>query len=54
MGFDRDRNSRRNELALNKYAKCKFHVEIMLKDIFGFVEHQEKATYGLDYELTLT
>ena len=26
----------------------------MLKDIFGFAEHQQKATYGLGYKLTLT
>ena len=26
----------------------------MLKDIFAFAEHQEKATYGLGYKLTLT
>ena len=26
----------------------------MLKDIFGFAEHQEKATFGLGYILTLT
>ena len=26
----------------------------MLKDIFGFAECQEKATYGLGYKLTLT
>ena len=26
----------------------------MLKDVFGFSEHQEKATYGLGYKLTLT
>ena len=26
----------------------------MLEDIFGFEEHQEKATYGLGYKLTLT
>ena len=26
----------------------------MLKDVFGFAEHQEKATYGLGYKLTLT
>ena len=26
----------------------------MLKDIFGFAEHQEKGTYGLGYKLTLT
>ena len=26
----------------------------MLKDVFGFAEHQEKATFGLGYKLTLT
>ena len=26
----------------------------MLKDIFGFDEHQEKATYGLGYNLIIT
>ena len=26
----------------------------MLKDNFGFAEHQEKTTYGLGYRLTLT
>ena len=26
----------------------------MFKDIFSFSEHQEKATYGLGYRLTLT
>ena len=26
----------------------------MLKDVFGFAEGQEKATYGLGYKLTLT
>ena len=26
----------------------------MLKDVFGYAEHQEKATYGLGYKLTLT
>ena len=24
----------------------------MLKDVYAFVEHQEKATYGLGYKLT--
>ena len=53
IGFDHSRN-RRDELALNKNIKGKYHVKIMLKDVFGFVEHQEKATYGLGYKLTLT
>ena len=34
--------------------KGKYHVKIMLKDVFGFAEHQQKATYGLGYKLTLT
>ena len=54
VGFDNSRNRRRDELALNKNIKGKYHVKIMLKDVFGFAEHQEKATYGLGYKLTLT
>ena len=46
IGFDPDRNRRQNELSINKNMKGKFHVSIMLKDVFGFAEHQEKATYG--------
>ena len=54
IGFDNSRNRRRDELALNKNIKGKYHVKIMLKDVFGFAECQEKATYGLGYKLTLT
>ena len=54
VGFDNNRNRRRDELALNKNIKGKYHLKILLKDIFGFAEHQEKATYGLGYKLTLT
>ena len=54
IGFDHSRNRRRDELAHNKNIKGKYHVKIMLKDVFGFVEHQQKATYGLGYKLTLT
>ena len=54
IGFDRDRNRRQRELTNNKTQKGKFHVGIYLKDVFGFAEYQEKATYGLDYKLTLT
>ena len=54
IGFDRDRTKRRNELTNNKNVKGKYHVRIYLKDVFGFAEHQEKATYGLGYKLTLT
>ena len=44
FGFDRDRNRRRNGLTNNKNKKGKYHVTIMLRDIFGFSEYQEKAT----------
>ena len=47
IGFDRDCIRRRNELTNNKNMKGKYHVRIYPKDIFGFAEHHEKATYGL-------
>ena len=53
-GFDRDRNRRKREMTNNKNLKGKFHMRIYLRDIFGFAKHQEKATYGLGYKLTLT
>ena len=53
IGFDRSRDRRRDELALKKNIKDKYHLKIMLKDVFGFTECQEKATYGLGYKLTL-
>ena len=53
IGIDRDRTRRRNELTNNKNINGKYHVRIYLKDVFGFAEHQEKATYGLGYKLTL-
>ena len=53
-GFDRNRNRRKRELTNNKNVKGKYHVRIYLKDIYGFAEHQEKATYGLGYKVTLT
>ena len=54
IGFDRSRARRQDEMTDNKRVKGKYHVKIMLKDVFGFAEHQEKATYGLGYKLTLT
>ena len=54
VGFDRDRNRRRDELTYNKSIKGIYHLRIMLKDVFGFAEYQEKPTYGLGYKLTLT
>ena len=54
IGFDRDRERRKGELTNNKNIKGKYQVTMMLKDIFGFAEHQEKGTFGLGYKLTLT
>ena len=54
IGFDRSRARRQDEMIDNKRVKGKYLLRIMLKDIFGFAKHQEKATYGLGYKLTLT
>ena len=54
IGFDRDRNRRQRELTINKTQKGKHHIRIYLKDIFGFAVNQDKGTYGLGYNLTLT
>ena len=51
-GFDRSRDSRNEELTEEKNVKGKYQLTIMLKDVFGFAEHQEKATHGLGYKLT--
>ena len=53
IAFDRDREERQLELTNNKNLKGKYQVRIMLRDIFGFPEHQEKTTFGLGYELSL-
>ena len=53
-GFDRNRNRRKDQLAPNKNAKGKCHLRIMLKDVSGYAECQDTATYGLIYKLTLT
>ena len=52
--FDRNRDRRKRELTINKKVKGKCLTRIYLKDVFGFAEHQERATYGLGYKLTLT
>ena len=54
IGFDRDRDKRQRELSNNEFIKGKYHVRIMLRDIFGLAEHVKKATYDLSYKLTLT
>ena len=52
--FDRKRARRQDKMTDNKNVKGKFHRRIMLRNVFGFAEHQEKATYRLGYKLTLT
>ena len=54
IGFDRSSARRREEITTNKNVNGKFHLRIKLEDVFGFAEHQEKATFGLGYNLTLT
>ena len=54
IGFDRGRARRKDEMTDNKNIKGKYHVRIMLKNLFGFAEGQETATYGLGYKITLT
>ena len=54
IGFDHSSGRRRDDMTNYKNVKGKYHLRIMLKDVFGFAGHQEKATYGLGYKLTLT
>ena len=51
-GFDRDRRRKQRKLNNNKTQKGNFHLRFMLRVIFGFAEHKEKATFGLDYKPT--
>ena len=54
IGSDRNRERRKKGLTNNKNIKGKYHVTVILKDIFGFAEHQAKGTHGVGYKLTLT
>ena len=54
IGFIGDQNRRQWELTDNKNLKGKFHAKNLLKDILGFAEHQQKATNGFGYKITLT
>ena len=53
VGFDRDRNRRRDELTNNKNIKCTFYFRILLKVVSDYGEYQEKATYGMGHKMTL-
>ena len=54
IGFDHSRDRKKQELTNNKNNKGKYHLRVYLRDVFGFAEHKETATYGLSYKLTLT
>ena len=47
IGFEPDRGRKQRALNINKNQNGKFQLGIIFKDVFGFAEHQEKATYGL-------
>ena len=53
IGFDCSRDRKKQKVTNNKNVKVKYHLRIMLKDVFGFPEHQERATLGLGYKLAL-
>ena len=54
IGCDRSRNRKRDKLAQNENIKYKYHLKIMLMDVFCFAEGQEKGINGRGYKLTLT
>ena len=54
IGSDRDSKRRQQELTNYKCINGKYLLRIMLKDAFGFSDNQQKATYGLGYNLKLT
>ena len=41
IGFDRCSERRKDNMTNDKNVKGKFHLRNMLKDVFGFAEHQE-------------
>ena len=41
IGSDHDRGRRQRELTNNKTQKGKYHIRIMLKDVFGFVKSRK-------------
>ena len=47
IGFDRNRGGKHRELTDNKHVFGNHHLRFMLKDVFAFAGHQQKATFGL-------
>ena len=54
IGFDRDRDRIKCELTDKKNQKEKFHIRVLLKDVFGYAEHKGNAKHGLGYKLKIT
>ena len=54
IGFDHSRDRRKQELTNTKNITGKYHLRIYFRVILGFAGHQETASYGLGYKLTLT
>ena len=42
IGFNGDRGRRKDKLTKDKNIKREYRPRIMLKDVFGFAEHQKK------------
>ena len=47
-GFDRDRGRRQREVTNNKNIKGKYPLRVLLREVLGFAEHQEKTADVLD------
>ena len=54
IGFDCDRRRRQRKLPNKKVIMGKYHNKMMLRGFFGLAEHQQEATRGLRYKLTIT
>ena len=52
IGFHRLIEAREKELNNMETTKRNYHITNDLKNVFGFVKHQEIASYGLRYKLT--
>ena len=53
-GFNGSRIRRQEELINKKNLKGDYQLRIMLKDVLGFAGGQERATFGLGCQLTIT
>ena len=50
FGFARDFGDCALEFSNGKRTGGKFHVSILLKDSFGFAQHQENTLFGSGYK----